>query len=78
MTALPCPQAPPLQADSFGLLAAPVAVLLPELRRKERSAKLKAKAEKTSAVVHFDCPGMKHSRRTSKQNFPGKIYHCPE
>jgi hypothetical protein len=37
----------------------PLAVLLPELqvRRKESSAKLKAKAEKTSAAIYFDYPG---------------------
>jgi hypothetical protein len=37
-----------------------LAALLPELgnlRRKESSAELKAKAEKTSAATHFDYPG---------------------
>jgi hypothetical protein len=49
---------PPLQAGSFvGPLTAPLAMLLPELRRKESSAKLKAKAEKTSAAIYFDYPG---------------------
>jgi hypothetical protein len=48
-----------LQADSFGPLTVPLTVLpvLPELRRKESSAKLKAKAEKTSTAIYFDCPG---------------------
>jgi hypothetical protein len=46
--------APTLQADSFGPLAVPLAVLLPELRRKQSSAELKAKAEKTSAAIYFD------------------------
>jgi hypothetical protein len=33
----------------------PLAALLPELRRKEKSsAELKAKAEKTSAAIYFD------------------------
>ena len=60
--------APPLQADSFGPLTVPLATLLPELRRKESSAKLKAKAEKISAklkakaekisaAIYFDYPG---------------------
>jgi hypothetical protein len=49
--------APPLQADSFGPLMVPLAMLLPELRRKKSSAKLKAKAEKTSAAIYFDYPG---------------------
>ena len=48
---------PPLQADSFGPLTVPLAVKLPELRRKESSAELKAKAEKTSAAIYFDYPG---------------------
>jgi hypothetical protein len=30
---------------------------MPELRRKESSAELKAKAEKTSAAIYFDYPG---------------------
>jgi hypothetical protein len=46
--------APTLQADSFGPLTVPLAALLPELRRKESSAELKAKAEKTSAAIYFD------------------------
>ena len=49
--------APTLQADSFGPLTVPLAALLPELRRKESSAELKAKAEKTSAAIYFDYPG---------------------
>jgi hypothetical protein len=49
--------APPLQAGSFGPLTAPLAALLPELRRKESSAELKAKAETTSAAIYFDYPG---------------------
>jgi hypothetical protein len=49
--------APPLQVDSFGPLTAPLAALLPELRRKDSSAEIKAKAEKTSAAIYFDYPG---------------------
>jgi hypothetical protein len=49
--------APPLQADFFGPLTVPLAALLPKLRRKESSAELKAKAEKTSAAIYFDYPG---------------------
>jgi hypothetical protein len=56
----------------------PGAALLPELRRKESSAKLKVEAEKTSAAIYFDCPDVNHSTHTSKQNFPDKIYHGPE
>ena len=49
------PPAPPLQADFFGPLTVPLAALLPELRRTEKSsAELKAKAEKTSAAIYFD------------------------
>jgi hypothetical protein len=53
-----------------GLLTVPLAALLPGLRRKESSAKLKAKAEKTSAAIYFDCRDIKYSTHTGKQNFP--------
>ena len=49
--------APPLQADSFGPLTVPLAILLPELRREEKQRRIKAKAEKTSAAIYFDYPG---------------------
>ena len=48
---------PPLQADYLGPLTVPLAVLVPELRRKESSAEFKAKAEKTSAAIYLDYPG---------------------
>jgi hypothetical protein len=32
-------------------------VPLPELRREEKQRRTKAKAEKTSAAICFDCPG---------------------
>jgi hypothetical protein len=37
--------------------AIPLAVLIPELRRKEKQRRIKAKAEKTSAAIYFDYPG---------------------
>jgi hypothetical protein len=48
------------------------------IQRRESSAKLKAKAEKTSAAIYFDCPDIKYSMHASKQNFPEKIHHGPE
>jgi hypothetical protein len=43
-------------------------VLLPELRRKGSSAKLKAKAEKTSAAIYFDYPGTGISTNKDARN----------
>ena len=52
-----CLPVPPLQAGSLGPLAVPLAVPLPEPRRKESSVKLKAKAEKTKRGYLFRLPG---------------------